>query len=229
MLSKDEFITWSKDYVLFLHVTSRLEGRPNDDLLSKKGGTGFPFLVFMDAEGNVIAKHGGGRAVEGFAKTAETANKFVELKKKADGGDKEAIVDLTLLQLEMGSVSAEDARAAIEKSGVELAADRKARFEKLLLTAEINGIVEGIDGDKDESVIAGGEKLYKMAQEGRTPDDKDVAANFWSIIVMYADKKEDVAAFEMGLSELKKRFGDNPRAAKWFEEKEARLKELKEK
>jgi len=33
--------------------------RPNDDLLSKKGGTGFPFLVFMDAEGNVIAERPG--------------------------------------------------------------------------------------------------------------------------------------------------------------------------
>lgn len=228
-LSEDAFATWGKDYVLFLHITTKLKDRPNDDLLGKKGGTGFPYLVFMDAEGNVIAKHGGPRTVEGFTKSGESANKFMELKKKADGGDKEAQVDLTLMQLEMGSVSVADARKAIEASGVELAADRKAKFDKLMLNAEINEVIGGIDGDSEESVVGGGEKLYKMAQEGRTPDDEQVAANFWSIIVMYADKKEDVAAFETGFNELKKRFGDNPRAAKWFEEKEARLKELQDK
>lgn len=229
VLSKDEFATWGKDYVLFLHVTSRIKDRPNDDLLGKKGGNGFPYLVFLDAEGNVIAKHNGARNVEGFSKTAETANKFVELKKKADGGDKEAKVDLTLIQLEMGSVSVEDAKKAIADSGVELAGDRKAKFDELLLNAEINEVLQSVDGDNEESVVTAGEKLYKMAQEGRTPKEENVVANFWSVIVTYADKKEDVKAFEQGLGELKERFGSNPRAAKWFEEKEARLEEIKAK
>ena len=58
VLRTDEFKKFSEDYVMFLHITTRIEGRENDGLLGDVGGTGFPTLVVLDATGSVIAKHG---------------------------------------------------------------------------------------------------------------------------------------------------------------------------
>ena len=72
-LMQDDFVRFSKNYVLFAHVTSQVPGDKNQDLLQKKGGTGFPFIAFMDSEGNVIAKHEASRTAYGWARTGEKA------------------------------------------------------------------------------------------------------------------------------------------------------------
>ncbi len=115
MLSKDEFVEWGKNYVLFLHVTSHVEGDPYPDLLAEKGGTGFPTLVFMDPDGNVIARHLGPRSVEGFTKTAEEARKNLDLKRKAEAGDPKAQVEWFLTELRMGAFDPKAARSRLNE------------------------------------------------------------------------------------------------------------------
>ncbi len=87
-LSTAEFREFGKDYVLFCHITSRVEGEPYADLLSKKGGGGWPYLVAMDADGNVAAKHSGSRSVEGFLATMKKGLLLKQLKRRGRDKDK---------------------------------------------------------------------------------------------------------------------------------------------
>ena len=72
-----------KDYVLFTHITTRIPGREGDDLLGKKGGGGFPYVVGMDAEGRVLSRLSQ-RSVEGFQKMMDEAKASLELRKQKD-------------------------------------------------------------------------------------------------------------------------------------------------
>ena len=58
---------FSKEYVLFCHLTTQIEGEKHADLLEQKGGQGFPHIVFMDSDGNVLAEHRGDRSADSLA------------------------------------------------------------------------------------------------------------------------------------------------------------------
>ncbi len=79
MLSSDEFAKWSADKLLFLHVTTRVDTDKYQTLLRDKGFRGFPSLAFLDAEGEVIAKHSGPRTLEGVKATSASAKKYLGL------------------------------------------------------------------------------------------------------------------------------------------------------
>lgn len=49
-------MAFSRKYVTFLHVTTLIPGRSDDDLLGRVGGSGFPTLLVLDAEGEVVAR-----------------------------------------------------------------------------------------------------------------------------------------------------------------------------
>ena len=60
MFSKEDFQAWGKkDVVLFASVMTRIEGREDDDLLTKYGFRGFPSFAILDAEGEAITKQMG--------------------------------------------------------------------------------------------------------------------------------------------------------------------------
>ncbi len=67
-LSDASFPEFAENVVLFLHNTSRVKGEPYPTLLKDNGGTGFPTLWFLDADGKVITKQGE-RTVKAFGKT----------------------------------------------------------------------------------------------------------------------------------------------------------------
>ena len=86
---------------MFLHVTTHIEGKKNDDLLGKKGGTGFPYLCVMDNQGDVIAKPMG-RDVPAFKQSLTDGQKYLDLRAKAASGDRDAKIEFTLLRAKMG-------------------------------------------------------------------------------------------------------------------------------
>lgn len=51
--------------MLFLHVTTRIPDHPNDDLLGRMGGRGFPTLLYLDQNGKKIGQPMG-RSVVAF-------------------------------------------------------------------------------------------------------------------------------------------------------------------
>ena len=70
-----------------------------ENLLEEKGGFAFPWLVFMDATGDIIFEHQAERTAEAFGKSAERAKKWIALKEKVEKGDGPAKIDFATLQL----------------------------------------------------------------------------------------------------------------------------------
>ncbi|HYE99522.1 MAG TPA: hypothetical protein VEJ18_11455 [Planctomycetota bacterium] len=208
----------------FCHITTHVEGEKHADLLQEKGGQGFPHIVFMDADGNVLAEHAGPRTADGFAKTGEAARTFVALREKAAKGDPTAKADLLVQQVKMGHVTAD----AAEKQAAELTLtpEQKTALEGAVADARVMEIARGVRSN--EQAKEAGKKFLAMHKAGKAgPSSEEAAQPYWIMLMMAAEETKDVEAFETGLKTLKAKFGDNPRAQAFFKKQEETLKELK--
>ncbi len=224
----DEFVRFSKEYVLFCHVTSHVKGRKYDGLLSEKGGRGFPHLVAMDSEGNVLAVHDGPRTAQGFAATMAVAKEFVELKKKAAAGDKEAKYRVLVHGIKMGSLSPLEAEKSVNELGP-LAKERQEELSGLLADLAVRDVLKGV-GPDPTSQLEAGRKFMEMKRAGKPPPsgDGEVQA-YWILMMRHAESRKDAAIFEEALNALKARFGGVPQAQQFFKTQEEKLRKLKEK
>jgi hypothetical protein len=218
-------VKFSKDYVLFCHITTHIQGEKHANLLEEKGGEGFPHIVFMDAEGSVLAVHEDDRTAEAFAKTGAKAKTFMELKAKAAKGDKTAKVDLIIAQLDMGQIKAADAEKQLKEAGA-LTKEQQAKLDAIMVNATVMDIVKGIESEAEAKTA--GKKFYEMQKAGKPAPTSDQAMQPYFILGMgAAEEAKDAATFEKNLNALKAKFGSNPQAQKFFEAKEKKLEELK--
>jgi hypothetical protein len=220
-------VKFSQGYVLFCHITTQIEGEKHGDLLEKKGGQGFPHIVFMDADGNVLAEHQGERTADGFSKTGQKAKEFVTLKAKAEKGDKAAKIDFIIAQLSMGQLKPSEAEAKIKEAGT----PTKEQSEKLEGEMVNASVLEALKTVEDEDgAKAVGKKFYEMEKAGKKGPTGDQAIQPYYILMMRAaEEAKDAAVFEKAMTTLKKKFGDNPNAKRFFEANEKKLEELKKK
>ncbi|GEM_PF-4425336 len=177
VLSKDDFVEWGKDYVLFLHNTSHVEDEPYPNLLKEKGGTGFPTLMFMDAEGKVLAVHRGPRSLEGFTKSAEKAREYLRLREAAAKGDGKARVRLLLLDLEMGGFDPKDARDRLDALGDSMSEEDREKAEQKIVdkevAGELNRRLRALRGKpRTEIMKAYRETVVDLFRKGMVPSDR---------------------------------------------------------
>ena len=60
-LVKDWFTRLAgKEFVPYINISARLPDKPDQGMLRKKGGTGFPYVVILDPGGKVVEGKGGG-------------------------------------------------------------------------------------------------------------------------------------------------------------------------
>jgi len=220
-------VAFSKSYVLFCHITTHIKGEKHGNLLEEKGGEGFPHIVFMDSEGAVLAVHEEDRTAEAFGKTGEKAKSFVALKAKADKGDKAAKIDFILARMDLGQIKPEEAEKQIKEAG-KLSKEQQAKFDGMMVNMSIMETVKGIDSE--DAAKAAGKKFYEMQKAGKPGPTSEQAVQPYYILGMNAaEELKDAAVFEKNLKALKDKFGTNPQAKKFFEAKEKKLEELKEK
>jgi hypothetical protein len=226
-LLTDDFAKFSKDYVLFCHITTMIQGEKYGDLLEEKGGTGFPWLVFMDPTGEIITEHHGARSAAEFAKTGETAKSWLGLKEKAAKGDPAAQIDFAILQLSMGQVSAEDAAKTLKAAG-QPTKEQQAKYEAELTNAEIREAVRQVKSDEEAAAL--GKKFYARHKEGKPAPTSDNALQSYYILLMEAaGELKDAGTFESAYKILFDKYGKMEGAGAFFEEKEKQLKELQKK
>ena len=72
-LLSPEFQSFSKDFVMLLHVTTHIKDRKHDDLLGTVGGRGFPSFFVLDKDGSVLGQHMGPRDAASFDAAAAAA------------------------------------------------------------------------------------------------------------------------------------------------------------
>lgn len=211
--------------MLFCHITSRVTEDKHQNLLSEKGGRGFPHLVFMDADGAVLAVHKGNRTAAGFAETGRKAKAFQELKAKAEKEPDNVGVQFEFLkvQIELGMVTAAQARDRMAK--LKLSPDQTKKLEDCLVDLDVMEIVKGLGRDK-AAKLAAGKKFADWKKSGRTPKGDDAVGTFYSLIMDYAEEQKDAGLFEEAFNAVKTHFGDRI-GKNWANVQEQRLAKLK--
>jgi len=223
-LLTDDFAKFAKDYVLYCHITTMIQGEKYGDLLEQKGGNAFPWLVFMDATGEIITEHHGPRSAAEFAKTCDTAKSWIALKDKAAQGDKPSQIDFAILQLSMGQVGVDDAAKTIKSAG-EPSKEQQAKYDAELVNAEIREAVRKLKSDEEAAAL--GKKFYARAKEGKPAPTADNALQSYYILLMEAaGEAKDVAMFEAAYKILLEKYGKMEGAAAFFEDKAKQLKDL---
>ena len=212
--------------MLYCNITSHVPADKDQDLLEQKGGEGFPYLIFMDSKGNVLAKHEDQRDAEGFARTGKKATAFLELKAKADKGDKAAQIDVAIAQLELGHITSEEARKKLSGLGT-ISKAQQAKMDALLVAAEVRETLKSVTEEKGTQ-LAAGKKFLDMRKAGKAAPEGDEAQGFWILIMIYAEEQKDAGTFSDALKALKAKYAGNPQAAEFFREKEATLKKLQD-
>lgn len=231
-LSQDDFAEWGKEYVLFCHITTQVKEDKHQDLLGKKGGRGFPHIVMMNSAGAVLAVHEGSRDVSGFTQTATvakgTAAELEGLDKKVAAGDKAAQLELFELQMELGHLSLDEARAHMAKLTLDDA--QKKKFNGMIANLEVDSILATVTRDK-ATRIAAGAKFAAMLAKGVVPAGEGQKEGYWILLLDHAEDVKDAGLFEKGLGSisefLKGKYGDHPGVKQFLEGKQEILEGLK--
>jgi len=210
--------------VLFCHITTQIQGEKYGKLLGEKGGSGFPYLAFLDSEGRVSAKHQGPRSADGFGATAQKARDFLALKKKAET-DKAAAIEFFFQAAEISHFTAAEARER-GKTLADLTDEQKKRVDQILLALEVQEIAGGVNWQDKKSMADAGGKFLELKKAGRIPAGDREMQSFWICIMEHAYAQKNAALFEEGFSALKEKFGSRMNK-KFQEEREKQLAELK--
>jgi len=226
-LLKDDFVRFSEKYVLYCNITSHVPGTKDQDLLEAKGGEGFPYLIFMDSDGNLLAKHEGPRSAEGFTQTGDKARGFLDLKAKAEKGDAATKIDFIVAQLELGHIKAGEAQVKVRESGGKPSPEQQKKIDGVVANQEIETVLRAIKDPAGKNAAA--KSLYERYKAGKAaPTAEPWMPAYWNLVMEHAESIKDVAGFEESFKILKGKYGDVPQAQKYFQEKEESLKKLKE-
>jgi len=210
------FNEFSKDFVMFLHVTTMIEGRKDDELLMRIGGAGFPHLVVMDVDGSVVREHAAAPTVEAFKQTGAVGTQRLALRKKAAAGDRDAILELALARATAGQITSRKLAREVARAG-ELTPAEQQRYRKTLTTLRFD----------EAKIYAQGAWFARMLADGLVPEGGERQTAFFLDILKWAEFQEDVATYERALKEMRRMHGEDQRAAEFFAMADSKLAELK--
>jgi len=197
--------------VLLFHVTTKIENHPHDDILSKKGGGGFPYVAILDGDGDVLAPHGyeKGFSPDTFRAVTATAKENGAVKARAASGDAAAKKQFFLLQLGFGTLSVEAVKT--QAAGLDFTPEEKAKVDDFVTGAEVSAALRGVNRNDPATLVAAGKQFNGMYGAGRVPKDQRLRHSFFFVITEYAKAEKDIAAFEKALGELSQMAASNPR------------------
>lgn len=225
MKDAENFQEWAGNYVLFTHITSRVDGAKYPRLLSEKGGRGFPYLVFLDAEGDVLIKVSGSRNVDGFKKDSEKLKSLLALKEKAASGDAGAKFDYLIVRIDLGLLSVEEAQK--DRDSMRLSSAQVKKFDKAFVGLKIAAMLAKVRSR--EAAVDAGKQFAAMLKKGMTPSNPDSREwrNFMGYIMLYAEDEKDAGLYEDAFDRFKAQFGENKRYAGKISQMEKKLEDLK--
>ncbi len=191
--------------MLFCHVTTQVEGDANPNLLSEKGGMGFPHMVAMDADGNVLAMHESERTADAFAATMTAAREVqVELKtlaEQAGKGDEKAAAVLFEKRLGLAHIAPKD--AVVQMAALKgLTDEQKATLNGLIAKGEVNEQLGKLTQD-EKTHHAAGKAFQAMLAAGRIPPEGQEQLYFWYFIAVAGHQDKDAAVVGRALEGVK--------------------------
>ena len=226
-LSQPEFKEFAKDVVLFCHITTRIPGEKNDDLLGKMGGRGFPYLIYMDADGQKVGEVPG-RDVASFQKGMQVVGRYVELSAKSDPTQDEK-VELLALKANLGKVDLKGAESERAAMG-ELTAEQAKRLDGAIAELKIADMAQSLGRrPSPDQMKQVGQEFWTMHQAGIVPSGDQAFQAFYGVMMEFGKLTDDPEPFEVGLKAMKEKFGHIARAKAFFDQQEQVLEQLKQK
>ena len=201
MFTAPAFQALASSVVLYCHVTSRVAGDADQDLMQRFRGEGYPFLIGLDEEGRPVARFDGEfnlASITAFL-SVELAG-YTTLRAKAEKGDKAAKAEFLIRRIGLGHLKP-DTIQAILASADYLSAAHKKTIRQGLAVLEIREILARIDSEDPASFNRAAERLVAMKKAGRVPSGRH-APIFWQVILGYADTTEDPELFEEALTRV---------------------------
>ena len=201
LFQDDRFPPWAKDWVLFQHLTTGIPTDPHQDLHRALGGEGWPVLLFLDAEGRILSRVGA-RDLDGLRDAGQRALAFLKLMARADAQEPDALADLLLARLDLGTLSVEDLR--IRSASLEgLSEAKRSALSGRLADEEVKEILKDIR-------LQAGDRFLRMKTEGRIPASPKEAWTYWNMMMESAEARRDAAAFSAALEAAKAGFQSDP-------------------
>jgi hypothetical protein len=196
-------------------------------MLGEKGGTGFPTLMFLDAEGRRLGKHAGPRTPSGFEESLEGVEEFQSLREKAEAGDAKAAAEVLIRQLELEWFGLEEAQKradALEK----LSGKQKKQVAQLLIDTEVRDLSAKASESREERQVTGAH-FAAMFEDDRIPATQTGLIQFWTIMADYAEKNREKKLFKKIVGEFEDTVKSGARSRKTLKDLEARLDDFPKK
>ncbi len=192
-----KFKEFSKNHVMLLSIVTQIEGRKDDDLLSRKGFGAFPSFAVLDAKGDVIAKDLKSRDVAGFEGLAKSGTKFVELGKKAAGGDRDAQIEFAIARTSLGRIDYEDLLEILEPFG-KLTAEQQKQVMGFEANEKVGKVLAPYRRMRpnNEEMAEIVEKFLELRKAGLVPTDQQLTMTFWNFLTQHAKTTGDAALLE---------------------------------
>jgi len=223
--ANEAFGAWSKDYVLFLHITSYVYEDKNHDLFSHRGGFGYPYLAFLDDTGQLLSQVKA-RDLHGLAAAAEAARKLQAVRAKADQGDNAAAVQLFRQRLEMDGLSFPEAKATYARLREFIAADARPGVEQLITNREISGALDRLreehGRDMRKFLPATAAEYFRA---GKVPTNR-LAGFYFDAVLQHAQSSDDIELARAALAKAEAFYGDDPGAQRTLKSFRAKLEAM---
>jgi len=192
--------------VPFLHITTKVDGDPDQSLSQEKGGIGWPYLIAMDSDGTVIVRN-----IEKRKQTVATFRDIIDaevpaylaLKAAAAKGDDDALVAFLKKRIELANISFAEASAERNKLS-KLDAEQAASLDQALVELEVDELFASIKERNPRGYAKAAPIAARMAEAGRIPEGKARARNFWRLVGMYAQSSKDQELAKRARAALKK-------------------------
>lgn len=186
------------------------------------GGTGYPTVMFLDAAGKKLMVHEGPRTVAGFEASLAKLLELQEQIRLAEAGDDKAKVEAFVLQLELGWLDFEEARAKLAELP-KLSKKQAKEIEQLMTDAEVRALVKGAGKDAVKRAEAG-QRCVAMWEEKMLPADLGLLIDFWSLAADHAEAQKDKKLFKKIIDAAKDTVRKDPRGQQLVQSLERRAK-----
>ncbi len=234
------------EFVAYLNITAVGRGgegveAPDQGMLSKKGGRGFPFCVVMDNNGKVLTEIRP-QDKEQFLGGLAPAKRLLGAR-KAYADNKTPVTEANMKLLEASFEPDEKMFPELKKlamvPGVD--AEAKAAFESVIATWPLRVIMMAFEKeagaartarDRDAFEAASNKQraaivaLYKESKLELTDSNAPFFTEYWDSILNYGLAEPDKAAGMKAVTMLLKKYGSNPNAKDYLDKKKAELDEL---
>ena len=215
-LSTKKFAKLAERAVPFCHITTYVDSDPHQDLMAELGGSGWPYVAFLDVGGELLVQQARPFSVERFELSLDAVLVLQVNAVKAEAGDPAAQLAVLRAELDLEQLSYDEARRSADRLKGKVPDASLDSLEQRLTNLEFSDYFAGLPrgGDREKTIQQAGLKLLAMKQSGRVPDGA-LAGRFWNLLLAYADQDADPALLVEAATAWKKLLDpDRPRDAR---------------